>query len=117
MDLRELVRALLEHDALAAREWVAEAARRRTEWAEVKRPEDLDPTELAVAAGIVEVLADRARQQPPTWSSSVPAAPEPVVLVLAATQMKRLRRLCEEEGPEPLRRRNVLAPPSFLTAA
>jgi hypothetical protein len=37
--------------------------------------------------------------------------------VAAAETLPRLRRLCEEEGPEPLRRRGLLAPPDFLTAA
>jgi hypothetical protein len=31
--------------------------------------------------------------------------------------MPRLRRLCESEGPEPLRRRGLFAPPEFLTHA
>jgi len=37
--------------------------------------------------------------------------------VRAALTMPRLRRLCEVEGPEPLRRRAVMAPPDFLTIA
>jgi len=32
-------------------------------------------------------------------------------------RMPRLRRLCEEEGPAPLRERGILAPPEFLTWA
>ena len=35
----------------------------------------------------------------------------------AAETMPRLRRACETEGPEPLRRRRLLAPPEFLTSA
>jgi hypothetical protein len=42
---------------------------------------------------------------------------EAVFLVRAAESMPRLRRLCEEQSPEPLRRRRLLAPPDFLTAA
>ena len=42
---------------------------------------------------------------------------EPVYLVRAAETMPRLRRSCETEGPEPLRARQVYAPPEFLTAA
>ncbi|MEE8583936.1 MAG: hypothetical protein V3T83_03695 [Acidobacteriota bacterium] len=42
---------------------------------------------------------------------------EPVYLVRAALSMPRLRRLCRQEGPEPLRWRGILAPPEFLTMA
>jgi len=33
----------------------------------------------------------------------------------AAKAMPRLRRLFEQDGPEPLRRRGILAPPALLT--
>jgi hypothetical protein len=72
---------------------------------------------MAIAAGIAELLAERNAQEPPPWTRPIPAAAEPVFLVKAAQRMPRLRRLCEEEGPEPLRRRRLLAPPDFLTAA
>ena len=117
MELRDLVRALLSYDTLAARQWVADAARAEIDWTAVQRPADLDPTGMAVAAGIVETLAKRAGQRTAAWTGDVPAAPERVFLVRAAQNMPRLRRMCEEEGPEPLRRRRLLAPPDFLTAA
>jgi hypothetical protein len=72
---------------------------------------------MAVAAGIVETLATRAGQATAPWTSEVPAAAKTVFLVRAAQTMPRLRRMCEEEGPEPLRRRRLMAPPDFLTAA
>lgn len=117
MELRDLVRALLAYDALTAREWVADAARGRLDWSTVPRPEGLDPLALALAAGVAELLAERAGQAPPEWTASVAAAPRRIYLVRAAERMPRLRRACEEEGPEPLRRRGLLAPPEFLTAA
>ena len=117
MDLRDLVRALLTHDTLTARQWVADAKRVGVSWADTPRPVGLDAVALAVAAGVAETLAQRAGQSPPRWAAEVEAAPETVFLVRAARSMPRLRRLCEEEGPEPLRRRRVLAPPDFLTAA
>ncbi len=86
-------------------------------WTTVAQPSELDPIGLVVAAGIVELMAERSEQPPPPWTANVPAAPEPLFLVKAALSMPRLRRLCEEEGPEPLRRRGLLAPPGFLTAA
>ncbi len=117
MDLHSLVAALLRHDALTARQLVADAARRGTHWSDVAAPIGLNETELAVAAAVVELLAERAGQTGPAWSACVAAAPEPIYLVKAALSMPRLRRLCEEEGPEPLRKRRIMAPPEFLTYA
>lgn len=117
VELVDLVRALLRPDPIAARQWVADAARERFRWSEVPFPGELIGDELAVAAGIVELLAQRAGEAPPPWTARVPAARQPVLLVHAAASMPRLRKLCEEQGPEPLRRRRILAPPDFLTAA
>ena len=117
MELRDLVLALMKSDALSARQWVADATRAKLQWSEVAKPLGLDPVEMAVAAGIVELLAQRAGENSPAWTGQVPAAPHPVILVQSAKSMPRLLRLCEQEGPEPLRRRGILAPPDFLTAA
>jgi hypothetical protein len=117
MDLRNLVHALLCFDALTARQWIADAQRSGLVWTEVPAPVGLNPTELATAAGVVELLAERAGQPPPDWAARVPPAPERLFLVRAAASMPRLRSLCEREGPEPLRRRGLLAPPEFLSVA
>jgi hypothetical protein len=119
MEFKELISALVDGDGdmLSARQWVADAARARIVWSEVLRPEGLSPAEMAIAAGVAELLAARSDQLPPAWTANVLAAPEPVYLVRAARHFPRLRHLCEQEGPEPLRRRRVLAPPEFLTAA
>ena len=117
MDLRDLVRALLSFDTLTARQWVADSLREGIVWASIPAPTDLDPMGLGVAAGVAELLAARAEQAPPPWASAVEAAPTPVYLVKAARTMPRLRQLCEQEGPEPLRRRGIFAPPEFLKVA
>lgn len=117
MDLKDLVRALLRFDALAARQWLAEAALSELLWPEVPAPSDLDETERALAAGVAELLAARAGQPPPPWTAAIPAAPRTLFLVRTAANMPRLRAACEREGPEPLRRRGLLAPPDFLTIA
>jgi hypothetical protein len=117
MDLRDLVEALVRRDALSAREWVQDATAERMDWGAVEEPAGLDATERAVAAGVVELLADRAHAAPPAWTASVPAAPVQVFLVRAAETMPRLRKSCLEEGPWSLRRRGLLAPPDFLTQA
>lgn len=117
MNLSDLVRALLSFETLVARQWVTDSLRAGVVWASIPVPTDLDDVSLGVAAGIAELLAERAGQAPPAWASSVEVAGSPVWLVKAARTMPRLRRLCELEGPEPLRRRGILAPPEFLTVA
>jgi hypothetical protein len=117
MELHDLVRALLQRDALAARQWVADAGRESIVWSAVPAPAGWTPPELAVAAGVVELLASRAHQPPPSWTAVIDRAPDPVYLVRAAETMPRLRRSCETEGPESLRRRQIYAPPDFLTIA
>ena len=117
MDLRELVHALLSFDALAVRQWLADAQRSGFVWTQVPAPVGLNATELATAAGVAELLAERMGQSPPDWAASVPPAPEKLYLVRGALSMPRLRSLCEREGPEPLRRRGLLAPPEFLSLA
>lgn len=117
MDLRDLVDALTSLDSLRARQWVADAAASSVVWSEFACPSGLSSEELAVAAGVVEMLAQRSAQPPPAWTSEIPPSPTKVWLVRWAESMPRLRRLCEQEGPEPLRRRQVLAPPEFLAVA
>ena len=117
MELRDLVRALLRRDALAARQWVADAGRESIVWADVPRPVGWAAVDLAVAAGVVELLASRSDQPPPSWTTAVEEAPIPVYLLRAADTMPRLRHSCETEGPESLRRRHIYAPPEFLTIA
>lgn len=117
MQIRELIEALMDYDALAARQWVADAMHVPIEWSEIDRPSGLGAEQLAVAAGVVELLAERSRQRSPSWTAEVAASPRRIYLVRAAESMPRLRQLCEEEGPEPLRRRQIMAPPGFLTVA
>jgi len=117
MQIVDLVSALRRHDAISARQWVADALRAKVRLDELPEPAGLDRVDKAIAAGVVELLAERWGQPAPAWTEGVPPAPYPVFLVRAAEKLPRLRRTCEREGPEPLRRRLLLAPPGFLTAA
>jgi hypothetical protein len=117
MELRDLIDALLNYDALTARQWVADAARLPIHWPDVEQPNGLTPDQLAVAAGVAELLAQRMGQQPPAWTHEVAPSSTTIYLVRSARTMPRLRLLCEQEGPEPLRRRHILAPPEFLAIA
>ena len=115
MRIEDLVDALMSFDCLRARQWTADATESSTDWSTIERPKGLGPEEMAVAASVAELLAQRANQPPPAWISEIQQSPTKVWLVRWAESMPRLRRLCEREGPEPLRRRKVLAPPEFLT--
>ena len=117
MQIQTLIEALMSFDVLKARQWVADAMRMPIRWSEVARPPGLDAERLAVAAGVVELLAERFGQQSPSWTVEVGESPRRIYLVRAAQSMPRLRQLCEREGPEPLRRRRIMAPPEFLTVA
>jgi hypothetical protein len=113
VDLSELVRAVLSGDALHARLWVLAA--RGVVWSCVPRPAGLGLDELAVAAALIELLAERDGQAAPGWTASVGAASRPMCLVRNAGP--RMRKRLETESPEPLRRRNLFAPSDYLRAA
>ena len=65
----------------------------------------------------VELFADRRNEPPPAWTRDIGPVARPLYLVAAAESMKRLRRLCLAESPEPMRRRRLYAPPNFLEMA
>jgi hypothetical protein len=116
MELIEaLAEAALRHDSLQVRSLAQELVRTTRRFSDIPRPTSRDARILAVAAGLVELLALRAGQSPPSWTSGVGASPEPHFLLDAARTMKRLRRLCQTESPEPLRKRSLYAPPEYLT--
>ena len=117
MQIRILVEALMTFDVLSARQWVADAQRLPISWSDVARPAGMDAEQISVAAGVVELLAERSGQAPPDWTREVGESPKGNYLVRAAQSMPRLRQLCEQERPEPLRRRQVMAPQEFLSVA
>ena len=117
MEVRELVHALLAGDLIAARQIVADAHRAKIAWERVQQPSGLSDRELAVAAGITELLALRAGKRPPAWAQAVGPSRELVVLDPGLEQMPRSFARAKSFGPEPLRRRNIIALPDFLAVA
>ena len=117
MDLCELVNALLVGDLLTARQFVADARREDVTWTHVEQPHGLNGRELSVAAGVVELLASRAGDAPPAWANKVGAIDEPLILDPGLEQMPRSFKHAKTSGPEPLRRRNLIALPDFLDVA
>ncbi len=115
--LEQMAKAALAGEALSLRSLTQDWLRENPHLAECLRPESENPAVLAVSASLVELLAERAGQASPAWARKVGPLPHPHFLLRSASTMKYLRRMCEEESPAPLRRRNLLAPADFLTFA
>jgi len=117
MELRELVKAILRGDLLTARQWVADVQRSKLRWETVPYPHDLSGRELTVAAAVAELLAQRAGANPPSRTDAVGAEPTPLVLDPGLDQMPRSYTRARTAGPEPFRKRNLVALPDFLEVA
>ena len=108
--VEQIAQAAIDGDALRVRSLVLDLLRQNPQMESIPRPAIADQTVLAAAAAIVELLAQRRQQRPPTWTQSVGAISPPVFLLKSATKMRRLREMCQAEAPEPLRRRGFYAP-------
>ncbi|MEZ4731730.1 MAG: hypothetical protein R3E79_31815 [Caldilineaceae bacterium] len=82
--------------------------------ADVPQPATADRTILALSAAFLELLGERAQEQTPDWTTQIGPVQQPIFLLEAAARMPRLRNLCEQEAPEPLRKRKIYAPPNYL---
>lgn len=115
--LEQLAAAALNGDSLLLRSLTQDLLREHPGLSDYPQPQTDDVRLMAAAASLIELLALRQHQSPPSWTKEVGSLPEPVYLLKAAAGMKRLRRLCETEAPEPLRKRGFYAPPDFLKFA
>jgi hypothetical protein len=114
MELRDLVRAIVQGDLLTARQWVADAYRMRLRWEHCQCPHDMDDQELAIAAGLAELLAHRIGARPPSWTVTVGPHKEPLLLDPGIEKMPRSLARARSHAPESLRKRNLFALPDFL---
>jgi len=115
--IEQLAEAALNGESLLLRSLTQDLLREHPSLSEYPKPQTNDARLLATAASLVELLALRLRHSPPPWTKDVGALPEPIYLLKAAANMKRLRELCETQSPEPLRKRGFYAPPNFLEFA
>jgi len=115
--IEELAEAAINQDAFSLRSLTQDLLREYPKLKDVPRPRATAFRTLAAAASLVELLAERLQQEPPAWAREVGPLPEPIHLLKAATTMKHLRALCEQQAPEPLRKRGFYAPPNFLESA
>lgn len=115
--IEQIAATILRDDSLAARALVQEFLRDQPVLAEIAQPEIDDPLALAVMASLLELFAQRTEQPAPAWTQQVGPIEQPVFLVKAAAHMRRLRDLCMDAAPAPLRRRHLYAPPDYLAFA
>ena len=113
VQIEQLARAALEHESLQLRSLVQDFLRSQPNLVDVRPPQTEDEVVLAMSAALLELLALRTNP----WTASVGPAKEPFYLLKSAAQMKRLRQLCRQESPEPLRKRRFYAPPDYLAFA
>jgi hypothetical protein len=114
MNPRNLVLAALRGDDLSVRQYVKDAARAGFSWASAPPPDFGFPRARAVYASLVELLASRANETAPAWTSSVGGAPRPLFLVRQAKKSKALKHESMANTPEALTKRNVFALRDYL---
>ena len=115
--IEQIAKAVLHDDNLATRVLVQEFLRVQPVLANIPRPETDEPALLIVAAALLDLFSLRTQQPAPEWTRQVGPLEEPLYLVKSAVHMRRLRDLCRDAAPEPLRRRRLYAPPDYLAFA
>ena len=115
--IEQISAAILRDDSLLTRALVQEFLRNQPVLADIPRPETDNPTLLVVAAALLELFSLRTQQPAPAWTQQVGPLEQPLYLLKSAIHMRRLRDLCRDAAPEPLRRRHLYAPPDYLAFA
>jgi hypothetical protein len=110
----EIAHALLERDDFKLRLFVQAWLREHPRFIDTPEPVVDDSRIGSAAAAIVELLALRASQAAPPWTVKYNGLAEPFFVMRRAERPGFTRDLCLNESPEPLRRRNIFAPPNFL---
>lgn len=117
VQIEQIAKAALQREGLQLRSLVQDFLRSKSTLADVPPPPTDNEAVLAMSAALLELLALRTGQEPPNWTADVGAVKEPFYLLESAAYMKRLRQLCRQESPEPLRKRRFYAPPDYLAFA
>ena len=112
--LEHIAMQILAKHPLEARSLTQDLLRHVSLLSHAPAPTGTDPTVRAIAAGLAELIASRHGTAPPAWTSAIGALPAPVYLVEATARSASMRARLERESPEPLRKRNLFAPASYL---
>ena len=115
--IEQIAAAILRADSLIARALVQEFLREQPVLAEIAQPATDDRVVLALSASLLELFALRTHQPAPAWTQQVGPVDQPIYLLRATAHMRRLRDLCRDAAPEPLRRRRLYAPPDYMAFA
>lgn len=115
--IEQLAYAALNGDALQLRSLIQDWLTENAPISACSPPANSDLTIRVIAAGLVELLAERRHEPAPTWTQTIGHLDQPLFLVKSALTMPRLRELCFRESPSVLKRRNLFAPPTFLEMA
>jgi len=115
--IEQIAAAVLQDDNLETRSLVQDFLRSQPVLADIPQPDADNPTLLVVAAALLELFSLRTEQPAPEWTGRIGPMEQPLYLLKSAAHMRRLRDLCRDAAPEPLRRRRLYAPPNYLTFA
>lgn len=115
--IEQIAAAILREDSLMVRALAQEFLRDQPVLADIPQAETDDPTLLVITAAILELFALRTQQPAPEWTQQIGPVEQPLYLLKSAAHMRRLRDLCLDAAPEPLRRRRLYAPPDYLAFA
>ena len=115
--IEQLAAAILEKDGLVVRSLAQDFLNAQPVLADIPQPEVEDARIVAASAALLELFATRLGQNAPVWTKGIGPLAEPIYLLQSAAHMKRLRTLCRQESPEPLRKRGLYAPPNYLAFA
>lgn len=115
--IEQIVEAALTQNSLELRNLVQQFLRTNPNFAQLPLFVIDDPIKFALGAAIIELLAQQSDQEPPSWTNTAHSIAEPIFLLRSASKMKRLRQLCIEESPTPLKKRGFYAPPNYLHLA
>ena len=109
--LDKLAVAAAKHDDVERRAlWMELAA--EADASRLDRPKQDDPVLAALSAAFAELLAEHQGCEPPSWTTSVGAAPSAVFL--ATRSSKAARDRLRAQSPAPLGRRQLFAPAKYL---
>lgn len=115
--IEHLAEAVLARDALLARSIVQDILRSHVDLSAYPAPApEVSPRVRTMSAALLELLAERAGVQAPSWTAESGSFSEPFYVTALALRSHKQREMCDAESPEPLARRNIRAPGAFLTA-
>ena len=112
--IEQIAAMVVANNPLEVRSLMQDFQRQAPVLADEQRPVGTSREVLVVAAGFAELMAQRSGQPAPPWAAGVGALDEPLFLVKAALRSRKMRERILRESPEPLRARNVYAPPGYL---